>query len=310
MWQLLQVCHSEARIVSRLLYGNATLILYIFPVSVLSRLLSCPTSAAVSAGTLAKVAVHAAAFSLAFGYVFELANQTPAASVKEDRLNHPERPIPSGLLSVEGARVRWLVSWLLAPLATARLYGAPAAAYLIVWQVWVLIFYAWPRWRHWASKSLFNGVSALLALRIHDTILSHLVPGWSLHGPGADLAIAAWILCTIHIQDFCDIEGDRSAGRRTLPIVLDSSGRRVVRLSTAAFYVVAGYCAIACAQIRHGRIDSVAAVTGFIHAAASLILAGRTWRDNNKQMNKTTNCGYYYLAVFTLMVHLSRIFQT
>jgi 4-hydroxybenzoate polyprenyltransferase len=53
-----------------------------------------------------------------------------------------------------------------------------------------------------------------------------------------DVVYALWILATIHIQDFHDVEGDRKVGRKTLPIALEGSTLVLVRNATAQFLVL------------------------------------------------------------------------
>src|SRR5262245_1738458 len=53
-------------------------------------------------------------FFFFYAYVFDIANQVLAA--EEDALNKPSRPIPSGLMTIRGGILRWIVSWALFPI--------------------------------------------------------------------------------------------------------------------------------------------------------------------------------------------------
>jgi 4-hydroxybenzoate polyprenyltransferase len=165
-------------------------------------------------------------------YGFEICQQM--MSVEEDRQNKPSRPIPAGLLSVQAAVRRCALSWVLSPLALITTVSIGASGWLVCSFAWAYFCYVWPRPQHWFFKNLFTAVYQLIFVRLVDSLLI-------LHTPYTetkvvlDVFYTAWILATIHIQDFHDVEGDRKVGRRTLPVVLDGSTLVSVRHATAQF---------------------------------------------------------------------------
>ncbi|KAJ7097668.1 UbiA prenyltransferase family-domain-containing protein [Mycena epipterygia] len=159
-------------------------------------------------------------YSLLYIYAFDIANQING--VAEDRINKPDRPLSSGRVSLQGAYIRWYVT-------TAAHLVVGAAWGVLPWTVlWVFItiytsFYGGDK--HWTTKNLlFMSVGPFCLLQ----------GGWGLAAP-----ITArewrWVLLlsgtfgiVASVQDMRDVEGDKIAGRRTLPIVLGSSFRWVM----------------------------------------------------------------------------------
>ena len=72
-----------------------------------------------------------------------------------------------------------------------------------------------------------------------------------------DVTYTLWILATIHIQDFHDVEGDQKVGRKTLPVVLKASTLILVRHGTAHFLVL---------------FATIAAIFGYQHSNSWTVL--------------------------------------
>ena len=83
-------------------------------------------------------------------YCFNLCNQY--TTVEEDRINKPDRPIPSGLVSVEGARFRWYIMTALY-LVTGLGIGNIWSCLLWIFAYSMYNFYGWSE--HWVTK---NGI--------------------------------------------------------------------------------------------------------------------------------------------------------
>lgn len=164
-------------------------------------------------------------------YGHTLANQI--VGVDEDRINKPERPLPSGLVSPQGARRRLaVVTGLL--LATGSLLGVGRWALLWAATYLLLNFYGH---RHWFSKnSLPMSVGALAMLGAAWEIVRPLTAGeWP-----TVLCIAGFVAVTSPIQDFRDIAGDRVMDRKTLPIAVGERwGRVLISLALVAWLPVA-----------------------------------------------------------------------
>jgi 4-hydroxybenzoate polyprenyltransferase len=225
---------KEVDITRRLLSSNASFGFGVYLASLIPRMLSHRLDAIADPGSLILKVLFAA---LANNYVFEICNQ--ALSPEEDALNRPSRPIPAGLMTVKGAYKRWAISWALFPLLLTLIGSPRAAKHLCNYLVWTFLCYAWPKPGHWFWKNLYTPTTVLFALRLLNALVtSHIPPAevsFALDG-----AFALWLLLTIHVQDFHDVEGDRALGRRTLPIVLSSLGIQRLRWLTAFVAVGAG----------------------------------------------------------------------
>jgi 4-hydroxybenzoate polyprenyltransferase len=154
-------------------------------------------------------------------YVFCISNQITGS--EEDRLNKPLRPLPAGLVTVEGAKVRWYVGMALFTI-TGFLFGV--FEWAVLWQISLLINNLTPLGKTWLYKhiNITVGTGAMMAA------------AWQIVTPLTPIAIQ-WIVATsllvfplITIQDLRDIEGDAKVGRRTLPIVIGAWPTRILIL--------------------------------------------------------------------------------
>ena len=110
-------------------------------------------------------------FSL-YIYAFCLCNQI--VGYREDRVNKPDRVLPSKMLIMRGAVIRWLVSMMAFPLVGYAIGGAPLLAWAIAWQIIFLTYNFLGLQRHWFTK---NAVFITLG-----TILQ-LGPAWLITAP-------------------------------------------------------------------------------------------------------------------------------
>lgn len=175
-----------------------------------------PLSAATVAGALLKWALY---FWL-YIYTFCLADQI--GGVQEDRINKPDRPIPSGKVSVAGAWRRWFASSLVF-LAVGICFSVWYWA--LLWLVASVLhnFCGWDK--NWFTK---NNIIMPVGY------LAEVGAAWQLAAPLSELAWR-WLLVgalvvsmTAAIQDFRDVRGDKLTGRRTLPIVLGQGPARLL----------------------------------------------------------------------------------
>ncbi|KAF3904803.1 hypothetical protein ABW20_dc0104024 [Dactylellina cionopaga] len=291
---------QEALITKRLLQSNAFAIYGGWMFSFFSRYLVVP----VSPDKLLRSTLHCLFFTSIFAYVFEIANQT--WSSEEDKLNKPTRPIPSGLLTVRQAEKRWLFSWTASLCIIDSFYGHEAMAHMALWQLWVAFCYVWPKTEHWALKSAFTGITAMVSPPTFNIILSGIVPEWK-HSLVFDLPMAAWLILSIHIQDFSEVQGDRAANRKTLPIILSQKGMIYLRIWTASFFILSSLGALMWGYVEFQsshRFNTVM-VTGIFQLIMALPVAIRTLTGEGKQIDKRTYNLYYFLALFSLIIHLS-----
>ncbi|KAJ7461956.1 UbiA prenyltransferase family-domain-containing protein [Mycena latifolia] len=155
---------------------------------------------------------------------FNLANQTSAGSVEEDRKNKPFRPIPSGRLTLRQANILRYIC-LICGMTLSATYGLHILLVNVGFAALIVMYHDFHGDSHWLSKNLMNAVgycffesgATLIAAcdRHHFGALAKLALGLSL----------AILATTIHAQDYQDREGDRLAGRRTAPIVFPSISR-------------------------------------------------------------------------------------
>ncbi|KAF8526145.1 UbiA prenyltransferase family [Gautieria morchelliformis] len=159
---------------------------------------------------------------------FNLANQS--LNPNEDAANKPDRPIPSGRITVQQARIlRWgcLIPCLMcsACFSTAVVQVSAASSFF---------FYAFNELgfdSHWFGRHVLNG-AGLACFEIGATLIAG--PDRTTLGPTSKLAIlvsTSIFITTNHTQDFKDVFGDKKVGRQTLPIIFPIASRVVVFIS-------------------------------------------------------------------------------
>lgn len=212
-------------------------------------------------------------------YMFDIANTT--SSVEEDKLNKPHRPIPSGLITIKQARVRWLLSWCLAP-SIALLFGKWPAFYMTLEQIWVFGFYVWPAYRHWLTKSIMVTGSTFIILRLLNSVVLD-IEQWAMNAV-PDMIVCAWTMATIHLQDFRDIEGDYTTHAVTIPIILSPEGQMKLRKMTA--YVLLSADAISILWIWMRAQHASAFITGLLFHISSSILVFYTLQSCSRHQDR------------------------
>ncbi|KAJ7779237.1 UbiA prenyltransferase family-domain-containing protein [Mycena metata] len=159
-------------------------------------------------------------YFLLYIYAFDIANQING--IAEDEVNKPDRPLPSGLVSLRGAYIRWYAT-------TAAHLVVGAAWGVLPWTViWVLStiyasFYGGDK--HWVTKNiLFMSVGSVCLLQAAWALVAPLTARewrWA-------LLLSSILGIVASVQDLRDLEGDSIAGRRTLPVVLGSNFRWIM----------------------------------------------------------------------------------
>lgn len=157
------------------------------------------------------------AYFLLYIYAFDIANQING--LDEDRINKPDRPLCSGRVSLQGVYSRWYATTA-AHLITGTVWG------VLPWTaLWVFItiytsFYGGDK--HWVTKNLiFMSVGSLCLLQSAWGLVLPITARQSRWA--ALLSGVLGILASV--QDMRDLDEDRIAGRRTLPIVLGRNFR-------------------------------------------------------------------------------------
>lgn len=212
-------------------------------------------------------------------YIFDIANTT--SSVEEDKLNKPYRPIPSGLITVKQAQVRWLLSWCLAP-SIALLYGKWPAFYVTLNQIWVFGFYVWPAYRHWLTKSIMVTVSTFIMLRLLNSVVLD-IEQWAMNAV-PDMIVCVWTMATIHLQDFRDIEGDYTTHAVTIPIILSPEGQVKLRKWTAHVLLSAEAISVLWIWMRAQHVSAY--ITGLLFYMSSSILVFYTLTSCSRHQDR------------------------
>ncbi|KAL6831930.1 UbiA prenyltransferase family [Trichoderma camerunense] len=164
--------------------------------------------------------------------IFDLANQRSEESVREDLINKPWRPIPSGKISGDQTRRSMLVA---VPIALALNY------WLGVWKEGVFI-----QILTWLYNDLKGGDEVVRDLIIsvaygcfnHGSLRIALGSQATVNQEGLTwiLIISGVILTTMQVQDLKDQEGDKTRGRLSVPLLLGEQFSRIsIAIAAAAW---------------------------------------------------------------------------
>jgi 4-hydroxybenzoate polyprenyltransferase len=224
------------------------------------------------------------------------------ADIVEDRANGSTRPIARGALPRRAAAV------LVGLLAAAALGLGAFVSGVHVLLVVLLLAVGWaysmgPRPLKANQAGFVLAVFALGAL----TYLA----GWCAVGtrmPGGSLvlfgmAMSTWMGLGGSTKDLSDVEGDRLAGRRTLPLLLGERRARVVNALTAA---AVGWSFVACCVLFSSRLLPAAMVVcagSAVLAAVALTSLGDGDRHRKRRPYRAFMVTQY-LAHLTMLVLL------
>ena len=146
-------------------------------------------------------------------YSFNLSNQYTGA--EEDKINKPDRPIPSGLVTVEGARFRWYiitVSYLVVGVVIGNVWSS------LLWILNYLVYHHCGLSEHWFTKnSIFLPVGCVVMEWAAWTIVTGSI--WM-----DQKSVLFFGLVTLYggtqgyLQDFRDVKGDMKVRRKTMPV--------------------------------------------------------------------------------------------
>jgi 4-hydroxybenzoate polyprenyltransferase len=218
------------------------------------------------------------------------------ADVVEDRFNGSTRPIAAGRLPVDLAqRASWwlvgggvVVSAVLDPRAGV-LAGAMAAA-------------------GWAYSSgprpMKESVAGFAAVVFTGGLLTYLDAGLLAHGSLSPatccfaLAMSLWMTTAGSSKDLSDADGDRLAGRRTLPVLLgDARAARVVAVATLT--LAAAFVAAAWRIAPPVRLSAAILAAGAVVTAVTLL---RTTADADRGRRRRP---YHAFMITQYAVHLA-----
>ncbi|KAI5116971.1 hypothetical protein M0805_002172 [Coniferiporia weirii] len=165
----------------------------------------------------------------------DLSNQT--LDPEEDKVNKPERPLPSGRVSLRTAKIlRWILPFVCfvwsASYSKALLYASISNCVLVV--IYDEMGFAAG---HWLNRNILNALG-----HASFEVGACLLAGKNVAAldPISSVSVfcsAGIILCTIKAQDFKDTIGDAAVGRRTLPIVHPELARPTLMVSIMAWSI-------------------------------------------------------------------------
>ena len=167
--------------------------------------------------------------------LFALHNQRHAASIAEDAINKPWRPLPAKRLTPAEATRLMYAAYPVVLLASMCVGGGLGPCLmLIVAGLWH------NEWRGAENPILKNWLSAVGIAGFLAGPLEIALGGPSIAAHpkalGWLLMLAAMISTTIHVQDFRDVAGDKLRARRTIPLVVgDVPVRYMAALAVVAW---------------------------------------------------------------------------
>ena len=285
---LRQMLRHEVKITVQLCRHNFKVFIFAFTGGLVSRILKEPLSLT---DTLTMVSKTLGS-QLLCNYVFDIANQI--ACPEEDRINKPHRPIPAGLMTVNQAKIRLWLAWIVTPIALYFFAGVWAAVHQLHWQGLIFVCYIWPRWSGWFMRNYFTAASYWISARLLNEVLGtgSTASLWDVSFK-TDLVTSSWLFLTIHMQEFHDIDGDRQTNRKTLPIVLSSRGVVILRWITSVFTITfATRLLYASFQVKDRHI--LLAPIALIQEVASCFLAYRIVASDSPGYDMRTYHVYYY----------------
>lgn len=149
-------------------------------------------------------------FLLAILLVFNISNQL--CDIEEDRIDKPDRPLPSGMISLKGAQDRCFFCAFTGLTIALHIEAVP----------WTILFYAMA----YMHNNL--GGKRLWHLRTYLTATGILIPiivGWKTTAPIPTPVLLMFLYIKVlwcimgPIQDLRDLDGDSKSGRKSFPIV-------------------------------------------------------------------------------------------
>lgn len=126
------------------------------------------------------------------------------------------------------------------------------------------------------------------------------------------MILSLWVLGTIHIQEFHDVDGDRKIKRKTLPVLCSSaSSMKMLRGITAGLIAASGFIVVLWGWLQClGPFDlhSVGLVlTGMFHLLGAFAVGVRCVFATSVGMDERTYKVYYILTAYWLVYFLSLV---
>ncbi|TFY55023.1 hypothetical protein EVG20_g9472 [Dentipellis fragilis] len=156
-----------------------------------------------------------------FLYFFNLSNQI--TGVEEDKINKPDRPIPSGNITMAGAQLRWFIAF--SAFVGSAAFEPTLLPAIICWVATTASMVLTPGGGNWFWKNTVSMTTGTWALFQASW---RIVAPMTLKMETYIYAVAVWTGLNMQIQDLRDIKGDRAIGRSTLPVVVGDRASRII----------------------------------------------------------------------------------
>ncbi|KAI0900753.1 hypothetical protein F4806DRAFT_449811 [Annulohypoxylon nitens] len=204
--------------------------------------------------------------------LFNLHNQRHDSAIAEDSLNKPWRPLPSGRLTADQATK---VMYLMYPVTLSITISCGGIVPCLIEMFCCLWYNEWGGATNPFLKNILNG----LGFYSFYSGPLEIATGRSLFAGERKAAIwlaivAIAITSSIHLQDFRDMEGDRAAGRKTLPLFIGDMNARLI----CVFAIIISN-SVACWYWDSGWGDGILAWVAGLGIVGSLLLDRTTKGD-------------------------------
>jgi 4-hydroxybenzoate polyprenyltransferase len=121
-----------------------------------------------------------------------------------------------------------------------------------------------------------------------------------------DLVFALWMTTTIHLQEFHDINGDRSSGRSTLPLAFPPATVMRFRRATAViFFVFAGSTIAWATTYFHEPHFYILLLACLVHGVGAVFVGIRVLLAHTDAMHERTYKIWYFLTAYALVFSMA-----
>lgn len=169
----------------------------------------------------------------AFCYCMVFVTSNQVYSEAEDAIEKPFRPIPSGLISMQGAKNRAVI-WACLYLALSFMLGV--GHWGALWFLVSVHHNLLGGHQHWFTKNcifISSGVAVIMGSVWQITYGSMTVASWKW-----TVGISLWSGFLFNIQDYRDVKGDKVSRRATMALIYGDISRWVVAASAILFGLI------------------------------------------------------------------------
>lgn len=215
---------------------------------------------------------------------FSIATWNDSLDINEDRVSHPERPIPSGRISIKEARIIGSVFAMISILAIGLL---DAFGFVVFSSGFIIgILYSILSKKQFLAKNLTATVMIFLAL-----LLTPWVFGKSLNAMLFLFAVSVAMMLSGYeiLKDIRDVKGDALAGIDTLPLRWDME--KASKLATFFFVISCILMVIALAMFSY-LVESFVALVTTIAISVPLV-----WLTNKPSPDRSDTVKYIVIVI-------------